>query len=119
MTWQCEDQGLSMTLSREVPVRISRALHGYLTRLCESAGVDLQAALKKGFFAIHPGGPKILQQIQDLLQLEPSQIQHSVDVLKLYGNMSSATLPHIWQRMLEDPTIPNQGLIISLALGLD
>jgi predicted naringenin-chalcone synthase len=117
MTWRCEDHGLGMTLSKEVPVRISRAIEGYLDCLCMSAGLDREEVVKSAFFAIHPGGPKILQQIRDLLQLEQRQIEHSVQIFKQFGNMSSATLPHIWDRMLQDDTVPKGTRIVSLAFG--
>jgi predicted naringenin-chalcone synthase len=117
MTWRCEDQGLSMTLSKEVPVLISRAIDGYLQRLSRNAGFQIQEVVEGAFFAIHPGGPKILQQIMDLLNLEPHQIEHSVQVLKQFGNMSSATLPHIWEKMLKDPKVPKKAYIVSLAFG--
>lgn len=117
MTWRCETQGLSMTLSKEVPVRIARAIGGYLNRLCKKGGLDDKTVLQNAYFAIHPGGPKIVQQIQDLLKLELRQIEHSVQVLKECGNMSSATLPHIWERMLQDTTVPNHTQIVSLAFG--
>jgi predicted naringenin-chalcone synthase len=117
MTWFCEDKGLSMTLSKEVPVLISRTIDGYLQRLSRNAGFQVQEVVKEAFFAIHPGGPKILQQIRDLLNLEPHQIEHSVQVLKQFGNMSSATLPHIWEKMLKDPKVPKKARIVSLAFG--
>jgi predicted naringenin-chalcone synthase len=109
MTWRCETQGMGMTLSKEVPVLIARSIEGYLQRL--------GAKTKDAFFAIHPGGPKILQHAKDLLKLDASQLEHSEWVLKHYGNMSSATLPHIWERMLADPQVPIGAQIISLAFG--
>ena len=117
MGWRCESHGLGMTLSKEVPVLISRELIGYLQRLSSRAGLDFQALIRDSVFAIHPGGPKILQQIKDLAKLEPHQVEHSVSVLKQYGNMSSATLPHIWEKMLNDPKVPKGGKIVSLAFG--
>jgi predicted naringenin-chalcone synthase len=117
MTWRCEDHGLGMTLSKEVPIKISRALEGYLDCLCMSAGLDRKEVVKSAFFAIHPGGPKILQQIRDLLQLKQCQIEHSVQIFKQFGNMSSATLPHIWDRMLQDAAVPKGAQIVSLAFG--
>lgn len=111
MTWSCENNGLGMTLSKEVPVLISRAIDGYLERLCG------KEAVKNAYFAIHPGGPKIVQQIKEKLQLEEWQIAHSVQVFKEFGNMSSATLPHIWERMLQDSQVPKNAQIVSLAFG--
>lgn len=117
MTWRCEDNGLGMTLSKEVPALIARTIKGYCQRLCTLAGLECDAVIEDSLFAIHPGGPKILQQIKDLLALEPEQIDHSVQVLKQYGNMSSATIPHIWEKMLSDPQVPSGKRIISLAFG--
>jgi predicted naringenin-chalcone synthase len=117
MTWNCGDHGYEMTLSKDVPVRIARALDGYLERLCLLAGVDKEQARREAVFAIHPGGPKILQQVQGNLGLESDQISHSVETLRDYGNMSSATLPHIWNKMGKDPRIKKGQLIVSMAFG--
>lgn len=117
MTWACGDSGLNMTLSKEVPVLIARNIKGYLMRLCEKAGLDVEQVIKEGFFAIHPGGPKILDHIKELLGLESEQIAHSAQVLRDFGNMSSATLPHIWERMLNDPHVPRGARVIGLAFG--
>lgn len=117
MTWRCEDKGLGMTLSREVPVMIARSIGGYLQRLCNRAGLDRTSVIEDSFFAIHPGGPKIVQQVQELLGLKPHQIAHSMDILRSCGNMSSATLPHIWEKILDDPNVPHQSRIVSMAFG--
>lgn len=111
MTWSVADWGFQMTLAKEIPIHIARHLPFYLERL--SPHVDL----KKALFAIHPGGPKILTHIQELLGLSDEQMRFSFQVLKEYGNMSSATLPHIWQKILGDPTVASQQVIISLAFG--
>lgn len=117
MTWNCGDKGMSMTLSKEVPVMISRTIKGYIERLSKRVNLSGEEVIKDSFFAIHPGGPKILQQVQELLNLESYQIAHSEDILKNCGNMSSATLPHIWEKMLSDPKVPKKGRILSLAFG--
>jgi predicted naringenin-chalcone synthase len=117
MSWRCEDHGLGMTLSKDVPVLIARSIDGYLHRLCFLAGLESSEVIKQAFFAIHPGGPKVLQQIKDLLGLETFQLEHSEYILKHFGNMSSATLPHIWERMLCSQEVPSGALIVSLAFG--
>lgn len=114
MTWICEEYGFGMTLSKEVPLSIARHLKSYLVRLKEDAGLSDEKGV---FYAVHPGGPKILESIERLLQLSHFQIQHSKEVLCHCGNMSSATLPHIWELMLRDETIPHGAHVISLAFG--
>lgn len=110
MTWNVGERNFEMTLTKEVPVLIARALTGYLQRLL--AGRDL---LKKAIFAVHPGGPKILQHVQDILELSDTQMAYSYRVLQKMGNMSSATLPHIWKEILANE--PEHTPVISLAFG--
>lgn len=110
MTWDVVEWGFQMSLAKEVAVLITRHLPLYLERLCQ---IDLRNAI----FAVHPGGPKILTHVQKLLNLTDHQMSYSFQVLKEYGNMSSATLPHIWQKILLDPNVPSQTPIISLAFG--
>lgn len=114
MTWSCEDHGLAMTLAKEVPAQISSALPGFIQRLWKKAGLQER---RRTLFAVHPGGPKILLQVQQLLGLEPEQLRHSQEILKTCGNMSSATLPHIWNLILSDDQVLEGTQIVSLAFG--
>ena len=115
MIWKAMHGGFEMTLAKEIPVFITRSLNAFLANLSELANLDIEKMKKTAHFAIHPGGPKILQYISDLLQLNSNQVKESRGVLRDYGNMSSATLPHIWQRML--PTVADGEKVISLAFG--
>lgn len=111
MTWDLSDWNFTMTLAKEVPVLISRALPSFLKKLMKNITPE------EAFFAIHPGGPKIVAQVQELLGLKDSQISHSLQILNSCGNMSSATLPHIWNEMILDKNIPENAPIVSLAFG--
>jgi predicted naringenin-chalcone synthase len=108
MTWNLADWGFEMSLAKEVPVLIARSLPRFVQQL----GGD-----KNSLFAVHPGGPKILTNIQDILGLSSGQLQYSSDILLRFGNMSSATLPHIWKAIAEDATIPSGTSVVSLAFG--
>jgi len=115
MTWNVASWGNQMYLSKEVPVLIARHLRSYLERLSDKAELELDDILEKAIFAIHPGGPKILLHIQDLLKLTDLQMAYSFKILKEYGNMSSATLPHIWEAISQEA--PDKTLVVSLAFG--
>lgn len=116
MSWFCRSWGFEMTLAKEIPVLIRRNLELYLKRLAKKAELSFNKLLKARF-ALHPGGRKIIDQIAEKLQLSPCQIEHSQWVFSNYGNMSSATLPHIWQKMSEDEAVKEKELIVSLAFG--
>jgi len=116
MTWAPGPHGMKMTLSREVPFRIRDNLPEFITILCEKAGVDKRDILQNGIFAIHPGGPKIIEAVQTKLELQDYQTRLSKEVLYERGNMSSATLPHVWQKILN--LRPEKGTkVLSLAFG--
>lgn len=107
MTWVPGPVSMQMTLSKEVPEKIKGHLPEFLREL---TGGDLGPYL----YAIHPGGPKIIDLIQSQLELSDEQIAFSRKVLKERGNMSSATLPHVWKEILDSGY---QGKVISLAFG--
>jgi predicted naringenin-chalcone synthase len=116
MGWLVGDAGMQMTLARDVPDRIAGALRGFITELLAKAGRDV-SDLKASVFAVHPGGPRIIDRVAELLELGDHQVAASRGVLFDHGNMSSATLPHIWMRLLDDPRIAAGTLIPSLAFG--
>jgi predicted naringenin-chalcone synthase len=112
MRWICQDFGMLLSIAKEVPMTIAKQLPSFLERLAALADVSVADLLKEAFFAIHPGGPKIIELIARLLKLEKWQFEKSQWILENCGNMSSATLPHIWSR------IPSKkALVVSLAFG--
>ncbi len=109
MTWMTSNFGMQMSLSKDVPVAIAKHLESFLQ--------DFEFDRSTAIFAIHPGGPRIIDSIQDLLQLDDSKVSHAKSILFRYGNMSSATLPHIWQDLAEDSSISAGTEVMSLAFG--
>lgn len=116
MQWICSDWGMQMTLARDVPERIIAVLGSFIDGLCERASLT-PAERTQARFAVHPGGPRILDRVQALLGLRGEQIEHSRAVLRARGNMSSATLPHIWMKMMADESLTDGQLVVSAAFG--
>lgn len=117
MRWVAGDHGMRMTLGRDVPERIGQELRGFVERVFRSAGLDVARELRDARVAVHPGGPKIIDAVRTVLELSETQVAASRAVLFEHGNMSSATLPHVWQRMLADEAVASGTLILSLAFG--
>lgn len=116
MSWAPEHWGLQMNLSREVPEKIRTTIHEFFAQMAEQAGQDVKILLKDATFAIHPGGPKIIQSVQEILQLTDEQTKDSKRILLERGNMSSATLPHVWNEILKAG--PAKGTkVVSFAFG--
>lgn len=117
MSWDLEDWGFKMFIARDIPFLIANAIENFLEKLCEKGGYSFSQLRHESFYAFHPGGPKILEQIASLLKLNLEQLNPSFQVLREYGNMSSATLPHIWERFLKDPSIPQNTPVIGMTYG--
>lgn len=117
MTWRCSDWGMRMSLAREVPSLIAEALEGFLERMFAQADADFRALRGETLFAVHPGGPKIIDRVQEVLGLRDDQVADSKRVLFECGNMSSATLPHIWELIGTRADVPAGTRVASLAFG--
>jgi predicted naringenin-chalcone synthase len=99
MAWQVSSTGFLMTLSAYIP----QILKENMKKLVEKALAKTKISIEQiHTWAIHPGGKRILDEIQKVLPIEKEAIQASYDVLTNYGNMSSVTiffvLKEIWQR---------------------
>jgi predicted naringenin-chalcone synthase len=117
MTWELSPWGFQMSLSRDVPGKIAAALPAFLSALFAGADMDYRAHASEALFAVHPGGPRILDSVEELLKLKKDQLGLSRTLLFERGNMSSATLPHIWMAAASDDVIKAGTLIVSLAFG--
>lgn len=96
MAWDVADSGYSMTLSPKVPVLIKKAIAPFMQELLEG-----KATFEECGWAIHPGGKAILQAIEKECLLRREQTEGSWQVLKDYGNMSSATFLFVLEKWLE------------------
>lgn len=117
MTWTPGDSNFNMSISRDVPLKLAMNIHEGLNTLFEKCNLNADEMMKNTIFAIHPGGPKILDQVSMLLELREDQIMESRHILRTRGNMSSATLPHIWNEILQGQLYKPGQKIVSLAFG--
>lgn len=99
MSWYIGDQGFRMRLSPRVPATLAEHVPPWLDDWLSQSGRSVNDIES---WAIHPGGPRMLGALSDAMGLEPSTVVVSRTVLAQNGNMSSATLLFIIQRLLED-----------------
>jgi alkylresorcinol/alkylpyrone synthase len=110
MQWTIGDHGFEMTLTAEVPRIIEReARDALMPALAAADGVDR--------WVVHPGGRSILDRFEDALDLAPDALDDSRAVLRDYGNMSSATVLFILQRVLADPSLADGDRVLGVAFG--
>lgn len=117
MSWDLGEYNFLMTLSKRVPVFIRQNIKSFIIELCNKGNIDFEIEKFKMHFAIHPGGPKIIDYVVEELDIFKEQSRWSYDILKRQGNMSSATIPHIFNEIVNDSTIKKGTKIIAMAFG--
>ena len=109
ITWKIRGLGFDMLLSGQVPAELGRALHeGEL--MAERDGIDL--------WAVHPGGRSVLDAVEKGLELPLSALAASREVLSCFGNMSSATVMFVLERMMQQARPGQHGCAMSFGPGL-
>jgi predicted naringenin-chalcone synthase len=114
MSWRIGDHGFRMTLSASVPDIIHAHLRDWLKHWLEGSGLTLDEVET---WAVHPGGPRILTSVAEALDLAPEENVISKEVLSNYGNMSSATILFILERLREQ-NAPRPCVALAFGPGL-
>ena len=96
MTWNITDTGFRMTLDPSVPSVVARSLPPLAAEWGWHDPVN-------DAWAIHPGGPRILDAAVEALGLAAAQVEASRSVLRGFGNMSSATTMFVVRELLDAP----------------
>ncbi len=96
MTWRIGDQGFEMGLSPAVPGLIGRHIAPWLHHWLDGLGLAVRDIAN---WAIHPGGPKVLSAVTAALDLPSCAADTARQILADHGNMSSATILFILDRL--------------------
>lgn len=98
MSWNIGDHGFDMTLSTRVPNLIADNLRPFLDKWLAQHGLSVPEIKS---WAIHPGGPRILNCVEKPLDLSEGVTDVSREILSEHGNMSSPTILFILNRLHE------------------
>jgi len=109
MDWDVTDLGFRMGLSPRVPDVLSRHVEGVVDELLTGAGLSVEDVAG---WAVHPGGPRILDVVRDELGLAEEQIAASRRVLAEHGNCSSATVLLVLEELADV-----DGPVVAMAFG--
>lgn len=113
ITWRVGNQGFDMHLSGKVPGAIANNLPLVMHTL-----LDGNTRSDIVHWAIHPGGRTVLDAVKKGAELEEHQLTESREVLRKFGNMSSATIMFVLQDMLSNAKKPGPGLAMAFGPGL-
>ncbi|WP_026463407.1 type III polyketide synthase [Adhaeribacter aquaticus] len=115
MAWHISDFGFEMTLSSYVPEMIKKGIRQLASNLLANLDVNFTEI---NLFAIHPGGRKILECIEMELGITRHENRFAYDILKNFGNMSSATVLFVLKALIESVGPEHEGApVLSFAFG--
>jgi len=116
MGWDVTSGGLRIVLDANVPDLVRTYVGGDVDAFLADAGLtrdDIE------WWVCHPGGPKVLEAIEDTLDLPRSAVQMTWDSLEKIGNLSSASVLHVFEDTLRDrpPRPGSYGMLLAMGPG--
>lgn len=115
MSWTIGNHGFRMSLDPQVPAVIEDNLEIELKTWLNNQGLEISDI---GAWAIHPGGPRIIQATGNALGLAQELLQPSQAVLSNFGNMSSPTVLFILERLAMEKTDASSCVLLAFGPGL-
>jgi alkylresorcinol/alkylpyrone synthase len=115
MGWDIGTQGFKIVLSADVPDVTEKYLGEDVTLFLAEFGL---ATTDIGTWVSHPGGPKVIDAIQDVLDLPVDALDHTRKSLRHNGNMSSVSVLDVLRANLADPPAAGTyGVMIAMGPG--
>jgi prepilin-type processing-associated H-X9-DG protein len=111
MVWFADDHGLRLRLSQDLPDTLAASVPATVTSFLEDHDTSVAAV---DHWLVHPGGPQILDAVEQSLGLPEDTLQLSRSVLRRYGNMSSPTIFFILKELLASKV---DGRCLAMAFG--
>jgi predicted naringenin-chalcone synthase len=115
MGWDVSSNGLGLVLSKDVPKMIDDYLGEEVNRFLADYGLSTADI---STWICHPGGPKVLDSIENAIGLPPKALAHSRDSMRENGNMSSVSVLDVLRRTIADsPPEATFGVMVSMGPG--
>ena len=114
MAWELSSTGFQMTLSGYIPDLIEEDFLAVVNRSLEP-GSSINDFTH---WCIHPGGKRILEAIHKCLSFSGDELKHSYDILREYGNLSSATILFVLKQIAEQEKPVNKLFAAAFGPGL-
>lgn len=111
------DKGFQIHLSSRVSKVLREITPNLVAGFLHQGGLT-QTDIK--FWGIHPGGARIIDYIGQALALEPKALRFSQEVLRAYGNMSSAAIFFVLEKIMRQgqPQAGDYALLLAFGPGL-
>lgn len=111
MVWFASDHGLKLRLSQDLPQTLAAHLPDAVDGFLLDNGMSRDSV---NHWLVHPGGPQILDSVEQSLRLPTDALRLSRDVFRRFGNMSSPTIFFILKELIESHA---EGYAVAMAFG--
>jgi len=101
-------------LSPEVPEIAGPLVKGLVDEVLKKNGLKRTDVM---YWAVHPGGRKVLDKVQAALGLSQADLAHSRDILFRYGNMSSPSVLYVLKSILNDKNLKKGDIVVASSFG--
>ncbi|XP_006854881.2 type III polyketide synthase B [Amborella trichopoda] len=95
------EEGINFKIERDLPQIIEDYIEAFCLKLMQKVGLG-EEGYNEMFWAVHPGGPAILNRLEKRLNLTPEKLVASRRALMDYGNVSSNTIVYVLEFMMEE-----------------
>ncbi len=114
MGWKISERGFEIVLSAEVPKMVRDHLGGDVDRFLAEQGLKRRDVTS---WVCHPGGPKVLEAMQDVLELPPEALELTWRSLREVGNLSSTSVLLVLAETMESRRPPGGSRGLLFAMG--
>lgn len=116
MGWDVSSSGLQIVLGAEIPELVRTYLADDVDRFLDDQGLSQDAI---DWWVCHPGGPKVLEAVEESLKLTDGELEVTWESLSRIGNISSSSVLHVLDDTLEQrtPAPGSYGLMLAMGPG--
>lgn len=114
MGWDVGNTGLRVRFSRDIPTFVRTNIPAMIDDACRTWGIR---PTDIGDIIAHPGGAKVIEAYAEALGRPIEQFGHALEVLRSFGNMSSASVLFVLDRWLGSTPRPGHALMSALGPG--
>lgn len=98
ITLSASSAAIDCLLSKDLSKYLVKAVNGYVERLIQDVGLTWD---DMSYWAVHPGGRKIIESVENGCRLPDSDLAESYQVLREHGNMLSVSIFFVLNLLIE------------------
>lgn len=114
MGWKFRESGFEVVFSKRIPQLVKQVWQPHAEAFLQQQKITVDMI---DTFVAHPGGRKVLEEMESAFALERKKLEYAYTVLQQHGNMSSATVLYVLERYIKAGEQDPGTLAILNALG--